>query len=165
MTNKKYMLDPSKAFYEIAFDSLGVYPEYIIKEGVKSERTKWQEGWNAFGTQFLDRVDTFMSWFETLTETQQDAFMNLHNIENIIWMKELIDCSVQVYLNANDVFYYACGDVEEIYPEQFEQVLYMYNTYGHSGVIAWMAKQRNSEPIKPWLSEDYYKAYDYLNNN
>lgn len=62
----------------------------------------------------------------------------------------------------NDTFGYACADCEELEPGNAEEVRKIADKYGWDGVTAWAAFRRGCEPIKPLLTEKYYKAREEI---
>ena len=62
-------------------------------------------------------------------------------------VKILIEGSHYFALNMNDTFAYACADVEEMVPEEFEKIIPIIAKYGHDALTAYAAYKRHTEPI------------------
>lgn len=61
-------------------------------------------------------------------------------------------------INCGDTFAYACADAEELPFDKIEEVKALYKQYGYSGLVAWIAKRRQCEPIREWQNEAYCAA-------
>ena len=98
--------------YELAAEDMGIYPQTVIdKNGKTKKRTEWEDGWNACNKSFLDKAITIMSWFEKIpTDKKSD-------IEDFIIAEKLSvsvrDKEVNLWVNCNDLFFWACADGEE----------------------------------------------------
>jgi len=74
-------------FYETALDSIGIYPKSTTKGDVTTERTEWQEGWNACVSKIIDKVEAFEKWFYSLEENQRTL---LDRVEDYLYVKNFI---------------------------------------------------------------------------
>jgi hypothetical protein len=71
--------------------------------------------------------------------------------------------------NLNDTFAYAMADSERIYmdgesddeddaPTNTDMLVRVFRNYGFGGIVAYVAKMRGAEPIKPCRTVDYENA-------
>ena len=62
----------------------------------------------------------------------------------------------------NDTFAYATADGERLRDDQLDLLIKMDRLFGQSGVIAWAAQVRGSEPLEPYRTENYRAAREWL---
>lgn len=79
-------------------------------------------------------------------------------------LKDLINGSFGIEMNANDFFNYACADMVLIDPADLEWVLPIYKKYGWSGIDACMAYIAKRMPIKPHVTKEFEEAYEEIKN-
>lgn len=143
---------------ELAHESLGIYCKTIINaDGSKTERTPWQDGWNAAIIADSKAQKRIINFFKTLTNDVIEAIVSLH-AENLIWLHCDKDKPIELFLNMNDTFYYASADDEEIKISEVLEVYELWKKYSHHGIIAWVAKNRKIEPIVEWQTPEYEAA-------
>ncbi len=69
---------------------------------------------------------------------------------------------VRVTVNANDTFAYASADSFTVDREGLLMLAECRSRWGHHGVTALMAAIRDWEPIKPWRTDEYQEAREWL---
>ena len=116
------------ALNELAIDSMGIYPQANIDENnIRTERTEWQNGWNAAIMEFRKRVCAFEEWFSKLPE-------NVSSMIGEMLLDETIRLHLDKYKNVtmwvlmNDTFYFACADGEDITLEEIPVLYQMWKT-------------------------------------
>ena len=62
----------------------------------------------------------------------------------------------------NDTFAYATADCERVTDDQLDLLIKMDRQFGQSGVVAWAAQVRGSEPLEPYRTEKYRAARAWL---
>ena len=62
----------------------------------------------------------------------------------------------------NDTFAYATADAERVTDDQLDLLIKMDRQFGQSGVVAWAAQVRGSEPLEPYRTEKYHAAREWL---
>ena len=62
----------------------------------------------------------------------------------------------------NDTFAYATADAERVTDDQLDTLITVERQFGNSGVIAWAAQVRGSEPLEPYRTENYRAAREWL---
>jgi len=67
-----------------------------------------------------------------------------------------------VAVNCNDTFYYACADAEQIAPGEVDKLKEVFDKFSWSGVTAWCAVKRGTEPLKQLQTEQYQAAKQYI---
>lgn len=60
-------------------------------------------------------------------------------------------------LNMSDTFIYACADSEEFKPEDFPELLKIYEDWGDIGHICWAAKKRGYDPCVEYTEDKVYQ--------
>jgi len=129
-------------FYEIAFDTMGVFPKGTIRsDGTKEKRTKWQEGWNAFSKAYLDKVIKIEEKFSEIPEETKDMIEELLDAEelSVRYNKELT-----FYTNMSDTFVYACAEGEDVSLDKIEEFYKIVKSKKYGSII-WASIQRNEK--------------------
>ena len=74
------------------------------------------------------------------------------------------DCSefFMPCVRLNDTFAYATADAERVTDDQLDLLIKMDRQFGQSGVVAWAAQVRGSEPLEPYRTEKYCAAREWL---
>lgn len=67
-----------------------------------------------------------------------------------------------ICLNANDVFHLACAETEIVLFEEVSQVRALYDTWGETGVIAWMAWRHGRTPLERHNTPKYRAVRKHL---
>lgn len=144
-------------FIEAAHGSMGYYPQEVWQNGVRvSERTPYQEGWNAAVYALIERYQCILAWAATLPIGAVTALRTLLEADAVFLRVE--HEAVICRLIMNDVFGYACADAEPVPDAALITVAALWQRNGWGGLIAWASIQRNEEPIKERLTDAYYAA-------
>ncbi len=100
-------------------------------------------------------VVAYHDFLDTLSKEQREALEDLL-LDNVV---ELANSKgkIVLWLNVNDIFYTA-ADGEDFSIDDLPTLSSLNNKYGFDGIIAWVAKKRNLEP----LSFKYKKTTNYL---
>ena len=77
------------------------------------------------------------------------------------------DCSefFMPCVRLNDTFDYATADGECVRDDQLDLLIAADRQFGNSGVVAWAAHVRGSEPLEPYRTENYHAAREWLRTN
>ena len=151
--------------YEKAHDDLGIYPQTNTDDkGSFIPRTEWQNGWNDAVMEHTRNAILYYKFMETLTEEHRVALENLL-LDDVIYLHKGKEDKVYLWLNVNDIFYLA-ADMEDVLPEDLPLLASLQERYGFGGILAWVAKKRNMEPIafKYKKTNNYIAAETELNN-
>ena len=117
----------------------GVYAKsYTDADGNKTERTDWQDGWNAAFT-IISRK--FHEAEKQIEDNLIDRKKALLLISNTCYMRDN-----KLYILLNDTFHFACADSEIVEEEEIEDVIKYFRSYGDDGVLYWVAKKRGYDP-------------------
>jgi len=122
-----------------------------------SGRTEWQDGWNACYEDICLRTQCMIKWIANLSEKNRKALLEL--LEERAINLEYGDSGVEVYVNMNDTWGYACADSEEVPVDELPKVLYAWKNYEGDGLTAWAALKTGYKPIEPLLTDKYYEAH------
>jgi hypothetical protein len=147
------------AFHEAAEDDMGIYPMATRHpDGREEKRTEWQDGWNAAVIGHTDKICKIGKWFDELPEHLQPIVEEL--IVGEALSLSIGDDGIQTYLRVNDTFYYACSDCEDVTLEDLPLIRVMWREYGYDGLVAWVAKKRNIEPVQEYRNSHYRRALE-----
>ena len=61
-------------------------------------------------------------------------------------------------LNCGDTFAYVCADTEEVPDDQIDTVRRLHDKHGYTGLVAWIARRRGTEPLLQRRTEAYRAA-------
>ena len=75
------------------------------------------------------------------------------------------DWPFQMAVLVNDTFYIASADSEIVPLDKLNRVISIYGNYGWDGITAWVAFQRNKEPLERYRTKKYKKALKALKDN
>ena len=81
------------------------------------------------------------------------------DLSNLVVIKKIVDSSFFIVLNANDFFGYACSDSVQIDTDDLHWIIPIVKKYPKYGLDACMAYIAKQLPIKPYLTEEFKKAY------
>jgi hypothetical protein len=135
-------------------ETMGVYPASMVKNGVKTERTEWQNGWNASQMALVVSMSKVEEYFEKLDEETILKLINLSD-DSIIFChvnsdKEDPFDMVRFVVNCGDIFYLSCADCEEISVDEIGELWDMcYDNCGNKkpyGGAAWCVEKRKLRP-------------------
>lgn len=135
------------------FEQMGVYPaKYDGKD-----RDAYGNGWNDCQVQLLACFDIIEKFYESIDPALPDKIQKLNN-NNVLFFnlkKNDFFGEVQMRVNCNDLFWWACADIEEITLEELpslydycydEQGNEKYQGWGHS---IWACLHRGMRPQHP----------------
>lgn len=132
-----------------AHNSLGIYPWAVHGEGGYEKRSEWQEGWNACNMRHTNNAVTVSSYLDTLDEGIKWTVENLLITEQLrIAVQE--DGSAYLYILCNDVFFWACADLEEVPLAEIPDLIECYKQTPDYGDILWICKKRKLRPQNPF---------------
>lgn len=150
-----------------AHGTIGIYPQ-SVRGGEKpyEKRTDYMNGWNACAMALIKAHGVIEKAFYNLLPEEQEHLQDLLD-EEIVWW--VIDGEEEgskgtLVINVNDTFGYACADSEDMTFNDINPVYELYKDFGYDGVVAWVAKNRNEDPIKPRMTEKYKQAKERLTN-
>ncbi len=150
------------AFHEAAEDDMGIYPMATRHpDGREEKRTEWQDGWNAAVMDHTNKICKIDQWFDGLPEHLQSIVEELIVEEALRLSVEKVD-AIQTYLLVSDTFSYACSDCEIVSLEDLPLIRVMWREFGYDGLVAWVAKKRNIEPVQEYRNSHYRRAMECL---
>lgn len=131
----------------------GIYPAVFVKGNEKTERTAWQDGWNACLIEMTDKWGKMNKWYKSLPEETQSIVFEM--LEEDILLLSIDDAMVSPWILMNDTFSYASADGEDVSIDELPLVANIWKQYKQNGLIAWAAKKRGFQPIKKYLTGEY----------
>lgn len=138
-------------------DSQGIYPQAMIDaKGVRTERTPWQDGWNDFHIQLIEKACIASAWFDKLSIQEVEDFYEL--LLNEVIRLSVRGGAVKLWLQMNDTFNFACADSEDVEIKDLVTILYLWQKYGYEGLIAWAANKRHEAPLNSIITKTYLLA-------
>lgn len=157
MWDSRNVLD--SLLWEAAVDDMGIYPRAVIKEGVETLRTEWQNGWNAAVMKITEKHGKLSAWVRALTEEQTTRLREMLDADaDPVWLS-VRDDEVRLLLHCGDTFAYACADSERFELADLPDIFRLWTAHGHYGTTAWIARKRNAEPVKEYRYDaGYLKA-------
>ncbi len=138
----------------------GVYPAATVRDGARTERTEWQEGWNAAHLKLCKDWNKATMYLKSLPEDIRPVVESLL-LENALGMYIQSDV-ITFYVNMNDTFCFACADDEEVEIDELLTVHYAWNKFGHDGLTAWASKKREELPLEQLQTDKYFEAVEFL---
>jgi hypothetical protein len=150
------------ALNELAIDSMGIYPQATIDENnVRTERTEWQNGWNAAIIEFRQRACIFEKWFSELPEDVSAMIGEMLPDETIRLSLDK-DKNVKMWVLMNDTFYFACADGEDITMEEIPLLYQVWKKFSWYGLVAIVSKKRKHLPLQAVQTEEFHEAMKYI---
>lgn len=143
-------------FWENALDDLGIYPAAVIRDGIEIKRTEWQSGYNAAVIELTERHATFTAWAAALTPEDRALVTQLLDSDGEPLRLACRDKTVTFSIQCNDTFMYACGDAEDCTLADLPEIARLWKAHGWSGLVAWIARKRNMEPVKEFRVDPRY---------
>lgn len=140
-------------------DGLGVYPAAVTENSVTTERSAWQDGWNAATKEIEEKAETIEAWFKDLP--LQTARSMEYALEHDLIEVQISGKTVRLILFMNDVFCHA-ADGERIEAEDTYHIEHVHRGWGHHGVIAWVARRRKEAPLERCQTAGYRAAMAWV---
>lgn len=133
------------------FDQMGIYPAEYNGE----KRTAYGEGWNDCQAQLLACFDILERFYGNIDPSLPDKIQKLDD-DSILFFhfkKDGFMGEIELGVNCNDLFWWACADVEEISLEEIPALFnacYDENGYSkHWGASIWACLHRKMRPQHP----------------
>lgn len=138
--------------YKLAIDDTGTYCAAVHNaDGTIEKRTEWQDGWNACNSDILERTCTIESYLEALPDKVKEYI-----IADVLQVA-VRDKIPSLWINCNDLFYWACADGEDFEISDLDALNKAYEESPKRGDILWVCRQRKMRPQQPYykyLKED-----------
>ncbi len=150
-----------------AGNDMGIFCAATIKDGVTTERTPWQDGWNAHSMALLNKEGAVEKWYRGLPAELRAVLLpficDADESDPVLWVREH-EGGVRLFLNVGDTFAYACADAEEVPADEATLALLarLYSEHGGSGLVAWAARRRGVEPLEQLRTPAYMAAREAL---
>ena len=158
------MTDGELLLLHAAHSGMGIYPAARIEaDGVRHERTQWEDGWNAACCELTNNWISASAWLDSLPAEQQAQVIELLRAE-VLGLR-ITGKDVRLWVVMNDTFGYACADGEDVPLDQLSSVSRMWSEHGHDGLTAWAARQRGEQPLRELLTDKYATAVAALGPN
>lgn len=126
-------------------ESMGVYCAEF--NGIK--RTPWQDGWNAYGEELLERRIAVDEWFKALPDEDANIIGEMITADALSIDVDK-DRKVHICFDTSDLFAWGYADREEITsPDMLRQVYAAFQRHPTWGICAWWALEQKTKPQKP----------------
>lgn len=146
--------------FVVANEDMGIYPQACRQPGGHMKpRTPYQDGWNAYAMELLEKWCSLSKWFDALTPDQRgqvEALFSEDDSDQYGLSQD--EGKVTLWCLMSDTFAYACADAENIPLEALPVVLRLREEFGYEGVTAWAANRRGEEPLKQLQTDKYKEA-------
>ena len=136
------------AILNAAQDSMGMYPESTISEGVAVPRTDWQDGWNACMLEIAERRDKFWTFHEQLPPEKKQKIEAML-IAEAVFLTPKEGGDVGVYFLTSDLFAWGYADCEEVTDDLLGPLYDAFAKNGHKGMLACLCKREKKRPQWP----------------
>lgn len=145
--------------WEAAVDDMGIYPRAVVRDGVETPRTEWQDGWNAAVVAVSEKYEKLLTWVRALEPEQSEQLRKLLDSDGEPVHLRVTDGNVELRVLCGDTFAYACSDSESFELAELPEIHRLWDAHGYSGMTAWIARKRQMEPVKEWRqTAGYLKA-------
>jgi len=125
----------------------GIYPQKTTdRNGATTERTPWQEGWNAAVYDRVERFSALSNWYMNLSADLQPVIHRLLLAGNLSVSVE--EGKASPYVNCNDLFMWGCADSEDV-PDDQIPILAEMCANDSWGDQKWCCIQRQMQPQRP----------------
>jgi len=135
--------------YRLAIDDVGIYAAAVTGgKNPYEKRTERMEGHNEaiMGiAKKASQIADFIRKHQYRTEIE-DALLK-------DWIHIDADETIKLYVNCNDVFWWACADSEEIKPEEIKGLQECVELSKAYGTILWACRKRGMRPQSPWFED------------
>ena len=130
---------------DLASYDTGIYAKSINGK----QRTEWEEGWNACTMDITKRSTLIAGYLKDLPDEVIDCLME----DKIgIYVR---DEEIKLYVNCNDLFYWACADSEDFELADLDDFKQAYKDSPGNGNLLWCCRKRKMRPQKP-----FYRYFD-----
>lgn len=138
-------------------DTQGIYPAEIHQGDKITCRTDWQNGWNEAQSNLVKDWCVAEEVISTWTKAEQNMLEDMLISDEIhIYIRK--EKCVELMLNMNDTFHYACSDCEIVPLGSLKEVYDLWKAYGFDGSMAWVSNKRDTLPIKPLQTPRFFEA-------
>lgn len=156
MWSKRNVLD--SLLWEAAVDDMGIYPRAVVRAGVETLRTEWQDGWNAAVMDITNKHGKFSAWVESLTDDQRAHLRELLDSDGEPIYLGYRDDAVVLGVRCGDTFAYACADAESFTLDDLPEIHRLWKKHGYVGLVAWISQKRRTDPVKEYRYDSHYLA-------
>jgi hypothetical protein len=157
------------AFLHAILGTTGHYGEVRIeKDGTKTPRTEWQEGYNAAIDTIQQKLWAMDRWWQTVPETLRPRVLKWMDDDVLIIFiqkdEETGKRFVKMEFLVSDTFYYACADGAPVTIEDLPLVIELYDRFGYKAIDAYAAHQpdHGHHVLPKYQDEKYHAACAYL---
>lgn len=135
--------------YDLADETVWIYPASTTQNGVTTKRTEWQEGWNACSMRMSRSAENIATYLGSLPDAVVDLILKDKIAVHVSGPE------VSMYVNCNDLFYWASADAEDFSVEDLDDYQQALTESAKHGDLLWVCRKRKMRPQKP-----YYKYFN-----
>lgn len=160
VSNDQRLLDDLHFRKGLIWDSatkmFGLYPQAVIVGNVRTERTPWQEGWNAAFKSLVKDFIKLENFLQSLPVEKRRMILGLMQKDDLTLtaQEEEDGGNVEMHVNCNDLFAWACADSEQVEDSELESLFQACKDDPIHGAEKWCCKKRNMQPQRP-IVEDW----------
>lgn len=133
---------------ECAEEAIGIYPKATIENGIKTERTEWQNGWNSAIIKRTKLENKFLNWYKEIPTKYKKCVTTLL-IKEELYLSLDEDNNVTMFILLNNIFAWACSDYENVTFKDLHDIYTVYLKDNKWGTIKWACVKRNEKPQDP----------------
>lgn len=137
--------------YEQVLDNVGIYASSV--KGGDNPYEKRTEAMEAHNKCIMDITHNLVK-VESFLKDKNEDILNLLAEEDIFL--NISNDEIKFYVNCNDVFYWACSDLEFIEESEIGDLLECHKLSEQYGNMLWACRKRKMRPQTPW--------YNYFND-
>lgn len=142
--------------FEVVYQSLGIYPSSVLKNGVETKRTEYEEGWNAALFEISKRHLCLIRWRNKLEKKDREAFDYLLSHTSRLSIDFDENNQILLFMTVNDVFVPAAV-LENITIKDLVALAEIHVLYGEEGIFAFFKDRYKHDRTKRRIDEIQYK--------
>ncbi len=143
---------------------MGIHPASITdSKGVNTPRDRYGDGWNDALTEIYAKEKLLKDWYKALPEDIRKDMDDLVLSDVVDFnLDELEKKEVDVWVNLNDTFCYACADGEGVELSELSKLNSIFKRFGHDGVVAYFSIKLGIDPIKKRMNSKFKEAREII---
>lgn len=129
-------------------DSMGIYPAAIVRDGVETKRTEWQDGWNAHSIELSERCCDAQEWYRSLPESKRMMIGEML-ADDALTIHFDKDGKPRPCFSTSDLFAWGYADFDEATDDILEELHAAWKKGGATGMTVWWCLHVKRRPQMP----------------